>query len=271
MSGFRSLCAASLIGLALMIASNAEAQSAWNSVALGWTTPGDDSLIGNASQFDLRYSTSPIGASNFAAATRWNAMPTPAAPGTHQSVVVSGLLPGTTYYFSLKTADEVPNWSGISNLASKTTAAAPDTIRPAPVATLAVTSITDSTANLSWTAVGDDSLTGTATSYEIRVSTTPITALNFSSASVLSGVPAPAAPGTAQSVTARNLSRQTTYYFAMRVSDEAGNVSALSNVPSAITPDTLSPAAIRDLAASFVWVGWHSTSVVGTRRPAVGR
>ena len=124
---------------------------------------------------------------------------------------------------------------------------------------------------LGWTTPGDDSLIGHATSYDIRVSTTPITALNFSSASVLSGAPAPTAPGTAQSVTARNLSRQTTYYFAMRVGDEAGNLSALSNVPSAITPDTLSPAEIRDLAASFVWMGWHSASAVETRRPAVGR
>jgi chitodextrinase len=198
-------------------------------------------------------------------------MPTPAAPGTRQSVVVSGLLPGTLYYFSIKTADEVPNWSGISNLASKATAAAPDTIRPAPIATLAVTSITDTTATLGWTAVGDDSLTGAATTYDIRVSTAPITALNFASASVVSGAPAPAAPGTAQSVTARNLSRQTTYYFAMRVSDEAGNVSALSNVPSAITPDTLSPAAIRDLAASFVWMSWHSAPAIDRLRPVVAR
>jgi hypothetical protein len=31
------------------------------------------------------------------------------------------LLPGTTYYFALKTADEVPNWSDLSDCVSATT------------------------------------------------------------------------------------------------------------------------------------------------------
>ncbi len=261
MKRIRILCLWSLAGLALMTASKADAQSSWNSVTVSWTTPGDDSLLGTASQFDLRYSTSSINAANFASAIRWNSMPAPATSGTRQSVTVTGLVPATTYYFAIKTADEVPNWSGISNLASKTTAAAPDTIRPAPVASLAVTGVTDSTASLGWTAVGDDSLTGTATAYDIRYSTSPITAGNFASATAVSGAPAPTAPGTAQSVTVRNLSRQVTYYFAMRVSDDAGNPSALSNVPSATTLDTLAPAAVRDLATSFVWLGWHSAAL----------
>jgi hypothetical protein len=33
----------------------------------------------------------------------------------------------------IRTADEVPNWSGYSNVAVRTTAASPDTIPPAPV------------------------------------------------------------------------------------------------------------------------------------------
>jgi hypothetical protein len=110
--------------------------------------------------------------------------------------------------------------------------------------------MTDSTATLSWTAVGDDSLTGTATSYEVRYATTPITAANFASATAVTGVPAPAAPGTPQSVVVHGLTRQVAYYFALRTVDDAGNRSALSNVPSATTPDTTPPAAIRTLAAS---------------------
>jgi chitodextrinase len=245
---FRILCLGPLLSLALA-AGGARAQSTWNSVTLSWTTPGDDSLSGTASQFDLRYSTTPITAANFLNALRWGSMPAPSAPGTHQSVTVTGLNPGTTYYFAIKTADDVPNWSLISNVVSKTTVAAPDTIRPAPVATLAVTGITDSTATLGWTAVGDDSLTGTAHAYDIRYSTSPITAANFSSAAVVSGAPLPAAPGTSQSVVVHGLSRQVRYYFALHVIDEVGNTSALSNVPSATTPDTMPPAAIRDLTA----------------------
>jgi len=242
----RLLCLGTPLLLAIA-AGGAQAQSSWNSVTLSWTTPGDDSLTGIASQFDLRYSLSPINAANFASATRWIPMPMPATPGTRQSVTVTGLTPATTYYFAIKTADDVPNWSLISNIVTKATTAVPDSVRPAPVATLAVTGVTDSTASLSWTAVGDDSLIGTATSYDIRYSTTPITAANFAAATPVTGVPLPAAPGTVQSVVVRNLSREVTYYFAMRVIDDAGHVSALSNEPNATTTDTMPPAAVRDL------------------------
>lgn len=230
-----------------------------NSVQLSWTTTGDDSLTGTASQFDLRYSTAAITAANFASATRWTGTPTPAAPGTRQTTTVTGLLPNTTYWFAIKTGDEVPNWAGISNIISRTTLAAPDTIRPAPVATLAIISTTENTAALRWTAVGDDSLTGTATTSDVRYSTAPITAANWASATQVTGEPAPAISGTVQNYTVTGLTRQTTYYFAVRISDEAGNVSALSNVPSATTPDQTRPAAITDLAVGFVWVGGSPT------------
>ncbi len=245
---------AGLIGAALP----AQAQTTSNSVTLSWTTPGDDSLTGTASQFDLRYSTSPITASNFGSATRFAGTPAPAAPGTHQSVVVTGLAAATTYYFAIKTGDDVPNWSLISNVISKATLAAPDTIRPYAIVSLSVTSVTDTSANLSWTATGDDSLTGTATSYDLRYSTSPITASNFASATQASGEPAPAIAGTVQTFTLRGLGREVTYYFAIKAIDDAGNVSALSNVPSAATTDTMAPAAIKDLAASFLWFAWHT-------------
>lgn len=230
----------------------AYAQVTHNSVTLNWTTPGDDGMVGTASAFDLRYSTSPITATNFLAATRWTSMPVPASPGTQQSVTVTGLQANTTYYFAIKTADDVPNWSPISNIVSRTTLLAPDVTRPGPLASLAVTGMTDTTATLRWTAVGDDSLTGTATRYDIRYSTSPITAANWGSATQVSGEPAPATPGTTQNHTVTGLSRQVTYYFALKVEDDAGNVSALSNVVNATTPDSATPAAIVDLGVSLV-------------------
>jgi hypothetical protein len=232
--------------------SAAHAQVTHDSVTLSWTTPGDDGMTGTASQFDLRYSTAPITATNFLNATRWTSMPAPAAPGTRQSVTVSGLQANTTYYFAIKTADDVPNWAPISNVFNRTTLQAPDVVRPGPVASLAVTGMTDSTATLGWSAVGDDSLSGTATRYDIRYSTSPITAANWGSATQVSGEPTPGAPGAAQSYTVTGLSRQVTYYFALKVEDDAGNVSALSNVVNATTPDTKAPAAIVDLGVSLV-------------------
>lgn len=261
-----------LAGIALfvfvLVTSTGEvhAQQAWNSVTLGWTTPGDDGLTGTASQFDIRYSTSPITAANFASAARWTTgVPVPGVPGTAQSVVVTGLSPATTYYFAIKTGDEVPNWAGISNVVSRTTAVAPDVVRPAALA-ISVSSLTDSTATLAWTATGDDSLTGTATTYDVRWSTSPITAANWASATAASGEPAPGAAGTAQSFTVTGLSRQVTYYFAAIVADEAGNWSAMSNVPSATTPDTKPPAAISDLVVGLTWLNWSSVATLPRRR-----
>lgn len=237
----------------------ADAQTVtFNSVSLAWTTPGDDSLTGTAAQFDLRYSTATITAANFATATRWTGTPTPAVPGTQQTTTVTGLLPSTTYFFAIKTADEVPNWAGISNVISRATLAAPDTIRPAQITTVTVTGTTETTAALRWNAVGDDSLVGTAASYDVRWSASPITLANWAAATQATGEPAPAISGTVTNFTVTGLSRQTTYYFAARVTDDAGNVSALSNVPSATTPDLTAPAAIRDLVVGFVWFGWHA-------------
>ncbi|MEO5617676.1 MAG: fibronectin type III domain-containing protein [Candidatus Eisenbacteria bacterium] len=245
--------------LGLGMAFQAEAQTTWNSVTLSWTTPGDDSLTGTASQFDVRYSTSLITEANYALATRFAGTPTPTAPGSSQSVVVTGLSPGTTYYFALKTGDDVPNWAIISNVVNKTTLLAPDVTRPLAIANVSVASVTDSSALLSWSATGDDSLTGTAASYDIRYSTAPITAANFAAATQSTGEPVPTAAGTTQTFNVRGLSRQATYYFAVRATDDAGNPSALSNVPSATTPDTMAPGRVTNLAAGFVWFAWHST------------
>src|SRR5206468_11563706 len=132
----------------------------------------------------------------------------------------------------------------------------PATGRPAP-RTLAVPPVTATTASLGWPAVGDDSLSGAAPSYDIRYSTSPITATSWSGATQVAGEPLPAAPGTPQSYTVRGLSREVTYFFAARAVDDAGNLSALSNVPSVTTLDTMPPGPITHLSVGFVWLGWH--------------
>ena len=115
-------------------ARSANAQITQTSVKLRWTAAGDDSLIGRATSYDLRYSTAPITAANFASATRWTGLGLPGLPGTADSTTVTGLAPATQYWFAVKTADEVPNWSAVSNILGPiTTLAPPDTTRPAPI------------------------------------------------------------------------------------------------------------------------------------------
>ncbi len=254
--------------LVLALAATAEAQTTPTSIQLNWTAPGDDGSIGTATSYDLRYSTAAITATNFASATRWNAMPAPVASGTSQSVTVTGLNPATTYYFAIKSTDDAGNVSPISNVLAKATPALPDLTPPAPLA-IAVGALTDTTAAINWTATGDDSLTGTATSYDLRWSTSPITLANWTSANQVTGEPAPALAGTAQSYVVKSLSRETTYYFALRATDDAGNVSGLSNVPSATTLDTMAPSAILNLSANFLWMSWGSADLPRRARTLV--
>lgn len=247
----------------------AQAQQAWNSVTLTWTTPGDDSLSGTASQFDIRYSTSLITPANFGSATRWTSgVPAPSVPGTSQSVMITGLQPTTTYYFAIKTGDEVPNWANVSNVVTKTTAVAPDVVRPAALA-ISSTASNDTSVTLSWVATGDDSLTGTGTTYDVRYSTSPINSTNWASATQVTGEPSPSVAGTTQTYKVNGLSRQTQYYFAAKLSDEAGNTSALSNVLTVTTPDTKAPAAITDLVVGYL--GLDLSSVAWMSRRSGGR
>src|SRR5262252_8989051 len=84
--------------------------------------------------------------------------------------------------------------------------------------------------SLSWTAPGDDGKVGRAQAYSLRYSTAPITESNFAIATQVSGMPAPGAAGAIEDVTVTGLEQNTTYYFALKTRDEAGNWSALSNV-----------------------------------------
>jgi hypothetical protein len=159
---------------------------------------------------------------------------------------VRGLTPLTTYYFIVRAADEVPNWSAYSNLASKTTSG--DVTAPAAITTLAITATTGSSLALRWNAPGNNGSTGTATSYDIRYSTSPITTSNWTSATQASGEPAPAVAGTQQTYTLTGLAGSQAYYVAIKASDGSGNVGALSNVVNGTTTDTVAPAAVRDLS-----------------------
>src|SRR5207253_8869806 len=131
-----------------------------------------------------------------------------------------GLTPLTTYYFLIRVADEVPNWSGYSNLAVRTTSGA-DVTAPRAITDLAVTGTTGTSMSLRWTAPGDDGGTGTATSYDIRYSTSAITAANWGSATAVTGEPVPAAAGTQQTFTLTGLASGRAYYVAMKTTDNS--------------------------------------------------
>jgi len=241
--------------------------SADSSVVLLWTAPGDDGLVGRATSYDIRYRTTNISGTDttswWNAATQVTGEPVPGNSGATDSMRVGGLNPLTTYYFLIRAADEVPNWSGFSNLATKTTSG--DGIAPATVADLTVTNRTGNAITVRWTAPGDDGTTGTASIYDIRYSTSTITTANWGSATQATGEPVPAVAGTQQTHTISGLAGSQTYYVAIRTTDDRGNVSVISNVVNATTLDVVPPAPIRNFSyddsheAGGVALSYHAT------------
>ena len=126
----------------------------------------------------------------------------------------------------------------------------PDVVPPSTVTNLAAQLVSDQLAILTWSAPGDDGMSGIAAAYDLRWSNAPITSANFASAQAVTVPPVPLAGGTQQSYVMMGLSSSTQYYFALRSRDEAGNWSGTSNsLPVATTSsDQVPPTAVRDLS-----------------------
>jgi len=111
-----------------------------------------------------------------------------------------------------------------------------ETVPPAAVTDLAVGLTRAHFVTLSWTATGDDGHAGTATSYDLRYATAPLDEASFASATSVTALSAPKPSGSTETTVVRGLAPDTEYYFALKVRDEVGNASGLSNLASARTP-----------------------------------
>ncbi|MFH2048879.1 MAG: fibronectin type III domain-containing protein [bacterium] len=111
-----------ILSMLLMVGfSNSQAQiilasSTPTSITITWTAPGDDDYTGTATSYDIRYSTSVINEGNWGAASQAFGEPSPKVASSTETYTINGLLPNTNYYIAIKTADEIPNWSIISNV-----------------------------------------------------------------------------------------------------------------------------------------------------------
>ncbi len=83
---------------------------------LEWTAPGDDGMVGQAAAYEVRFASTNLTGAAFANGTLIST-PAPHPAGTAEKLNVSGLTPGARYWFALRTADEIPNWSPVSNVA----------------------------------------------------------------------------------------------------------------------------------------------------------
>ncbi len=117
---------AALLGAAALLGSILGPRNATaDSVALTWTAPGDDGNTGTAASYEMRFSQTPVSADTagwWASASSVGTMPAPLGAGSRESFIVAGLAPATTYYFAIRSSDEIPNVSGYSNIAARQTA-----------------------------------------------------------------------------------------------------------------------------------------------------
>lgn len=221
-------------------------QSAPDTFVLHWTTPGDDDMSGKADSYDIRSSTTGITTDTWTLATPLLNPPKPQDAGNAESFTVSNLLPNTTYYFALKTLDETGNESLLSNVAIGSAGDIKpfptDTIAPAKIITLLPTAITDTSVGLVWQAPGDDELTGTASTYIIRYDTKEIKDdASWTTAINALNPPTPQVALSKEIYTLANMQTNIVYYIAMRATDEAGNISPISNVIKVQTITSVQP------------------------------
>ncbi len=231
-------------------------------VLLSWTLTGDDWTMGVPSQTDVRYSTAPISDLNWGLCTSIGGLPAPDTSGTHQTVWVHGLTSGETYYFAMKIADEVPNWSGLSNVVSVTLPSLPDTTPPCNF-TLEVSDTGCDRATISWLAPGDDGDVGIADRYEFRYADFELTESNFATGTVIDGVPDPAIAGTEQNFVLTGLDSTTHYWVAAYAYDEGDNPSPFTVIDFTTTfcEDVVPPAMINilnceDFRPGGVQISW---------------
>ncbi|MBL92101.1 MAG: hypothetical protein CMH56_09880, partial [Myxococcales bacterium] len=215
-------------------------------VVVQFTAPGDDAHLGQATRYDLRYAEETITESNFGTAAILMEG-SPDLAGRIESYRFSSLMGERTYYFALKTVDDVGNWSLSSNVAMVNTPAIP----PAAIVDL-VAEGGPGFVDLSWTAPGDDGRMGQASLYEIRWSASPITPYNFSSAFIIANSPAPLPATTVQNFRHTGLDNEESRYYAIKTLDEHTNSSLLSNVVFATSWDVVPPSEVTGLSLDLI-------------------
>ncbi len=145
----------------------------------------------------------------------------------------------------LNSVDEVPALAGITVTGGRLNIARAmgnnDFVAPSVITDLAISDSGMQFIRLSWTASGDDGNQGRASRYDIRYSESLITPSNFDSANMVLNPLMPAQVGSEENFSVTGLLGLAGYYFAIKVIDDAGNISAISNVVTSRIEETVFP------------------------------
>jgi subtilisin family serine protease len=153
------------------------------------------------------------------------------APEKGHHEVIADILDGATPLSSLDGKAATGGRLNLQQMLNPET----DTIAPSPVTDLKVVETRMSRVTLTWTASGDDGGVGKASAYDLRYSVGPITDESWDTAARASIAVNPQSAGSVEAATVAALLPSTAYYFALKVKDNRGNSSALSNAVTATT------------------------------------
>jgi len=101
-------------------------------VTLRWNAPDNEGAP--AASYDIRHLDSPLNSETWQYATSFANPPTPASPGSTETLTLSGISLGVVHYFAIKSRDAVGNESAISNVV-QVYAGPPLDVRNAPSGT----------------------------------------------------------------------------------------------------------------------------------------
>ena len=202
----------------------AESGTEEGAVSLTWTAPGDDGMEGQATAYIVRYSSADIidTDAKFNSADDYANNWTPLTAGSQENRAITGLVPATTYWIAIKTQDEIPNASALSNSPS---AIAYNVAPSSPTGLSAQTSY--QTVSLSWNVNTELDLSGynvyrtteSGTNY-VKLNGSLLTSTTHQDANVTAG---------------------TTYFYVATAVDNTDLESAYSAEVSLIPPNLIPP------------------------------
>ena len=205
------------------------------SIDLSWNPATDDITSAASLSYRVYYSTTSLGttAAQVEAGTPF---------GTQSNIVaetITNLASNTTYYFNVVVEDNAGNKSIYTELSQSTI---PDTT--APIAgggsgtSLIASNIAPISLDLSWNLSTDDSSNTSNLTYKVYYSTTSMGA-TVAGVEAGTGFGSEAANISAKTIT--GLTANTSYFFNVVVTDEAGNKSIYNELSQATPADTTAP------------------------------